>query len=71
VSAPTSAVACGVLLHPAGHTLSPVLHRAAYRALGLTAEYAVFDVPAERLVAALSELRTRGIRQLSVSLPHK
>jgi shikimate dehydrogenase len=62
---------CGILLHPAGHTLSPVLHAAAYRELGLAARYEVFDVPPERLTAAWRELRQRGLRQLSVSLPHK
>ena len=71
MSAPEADVLCGVLLHPAGHTLSPVLHGEAYRELGLRARYEVFDVPAERLAASLAELRARGVRQLSVSLPHK
>ena len=62
---------CAVMLHPAGHTLSPVLHEAAYRELGLDAEYAVWDVPAEGLGAALERMRSEGLRQLSVSLPHK
>lgn len=62
---------CGVVLHPAGHTLSPVLHEAAYAELGLDAHYAVFDVPAGGLSQLIDELRGRGLRQLSVSLPHK
>lgn len=62
---------CGIVLHPAGHTLSPVLHEAAYRALGLDARYEVFDVQPERLAAKLDELWKAGARQLSVSLPHK
>jgi shikimate dehydrogenase len=60
---------CGIVLHPAGHTLSPVLHRTAYASLGLDAEFAVYDVPADRLAATLRELR--GLTQLCVSLPHK
>lgn len=64
-------ILCGVVLHPAGHTLSPVLHEAAYAALGLDAHYAVFDVPAGGLPQLIDELRGRGLRQLSVSLPHK
>ncbi len=36
---------CGIALHPAGHTLSPVLHRAAYQELGIDAHYHAFDVP--------------------------
>ena len=62
---------CGILLHPAGHTLSPVIHATAYRVLGLAARYEVFDVPAEGLEAAWRSLVARGFRQLSVSIPHK
>ena len=40
---------CGIILHPAGHTLSPVLHRAAYASLGIDAVYVPFDVSPERL----------------------
>jgi shikimate dehydrogenase len=62
---------CGIVLHPAGHTLSPVLHAEAYRALGLDARFEVFDVPPGGLEAALAALRARGLTQLCVSLPHK
>jgi len=62
---------CGIVLHPAGHTLSPVIHEAAYRALGLDAAFRVFDVPAARLAQVVRELRTSGLTQLCVSLPHK
>lgn len=62
---------CGIVLHPAGHTLSPVIHEAAYRALGLDAEFRVFDVTAARLAETVRELREAGLTQLCVSLPHK
>ncbi len=62
---------CGIILHPAGHTLSPVLHRAAYAALNLHAVYLAFDVAPYALESALAGMRGLGIRQLSVSLPHK
>ncbi len=62
---------CGVLLHPAGHTLSPPMHRAAYAELGLDAVYLPFDVPPRDLPAALAGVRALRFRQLSVSLPHK
>ncbi len=62
---------CGIVLHPAGHTLSPLLHRTAYRALGIDAVYLAFDVPPARLRDALAGMRGLGIRQLSVSIPHK
>ena len=62
---------CGIVLHPAGHTLSPVLHGAAYAALGLNAVYRTFDVAPHGLEGAVAEMRALGMRQLSVSLPHK
>jgi shikimate dehydrogenase len=62
---------CGIVLHPAGHTLSPVLHETAYRELGLDASFEVLDVPVGELEAALERARDHGMRQLAVSLPHK
>lgn len=64
-------IECGVVLHPAGHTRSPAMHNAAYAALGLDAVYRAWDVPPERLTAAVADFRARGVRQLSVSIPHK
>ena len=62
---------CGIVLHPAQHTLSPVLHSEAYRELGLDAVYLAFDVEPERIADAVAGMRALGLRQLSVSLPHK
>ena len=62
---------CGIVLHPAGHTRSPAMHRAAYRALGLAADYTAHDVPPEALADAVARLRAESVRQLAVSLPHK
>ena len=67
----SKAVLCGIVLHPAGHTRSPAMHEAAYRALGIDARYHAFDVPPERLADAIRGARALGIRQLAVSLPHK
>ena len=66
-----AAIECGIVLHPAGHTRSPVMHEAAYRALGIEASYRAYDVPPDRLAIAVAEFRARGVRQLSVSIPHK
>jgi shikimate dehydrogenase len=48
-----------VLGHPIAHSLSPVLHRAAYRFLGLTGwEYDLLDVAEEDLPSVVERLRT-------------
>lgn len=62
---------CGIVLHPAGHTLSPVIHEAAYAALALDARFTVFDVPSARLADLVREMRGTHLTQLCVSLPHK
>ena len=62
---------CGIVLHPAGHTRSPAMHNAAYAALGLDAAYLAFDVAPDALADALAGVRALGVRQLSISIPHK
>ena len=57
--------------HPVGHSLSPVLHNAAFSALGLDWAYVAFDVPAGSVGAALDGMRALGIEGLSVTTPHK
>ncbi len=62
---------CGIVLHPAGHTRSPRMHNAAFRALGIDAAYLAFDVPPDALGDAISGVRALGLRQIAVSIPHK
>lgn len=56
---------------PVRHSLSPVLHNAAFAALGLDWAYVAFDVPAGSAGAALEGMRALGISGLSVTTPHK
>jgi len=62
---------CGIVLHPAGHTRSPAMHNAAFRALGIDAVYLAFDVPPAALAPAIAGARALRVRQLAVSVPHK
>lgn len=57
---------------PVGHSLSPVLHRTAYAALGITdAEYSRHEVPAGDLEVFLTEGPGRELSGLSVTMPGK
>ncbi|MEP7763975.1 shikimate dehydrogenase [Sanguibacter sp. 25GB23B1] len=60
-----------VLGHPIAHSLSPVLHRAAYEALGLTGwHYEARDVPQDALDTFLAETDTTWAG-LSLTMPLK
>ncbi|MCU0578181.1 MAG: shikimate dehydrogenase [Desulfobacterota bacterium] len=59
----------GVIGHPLGHTLSPVLHNAAFRALALNAVYLAFETL--NLPEALAGMKALNLRGLSVTIPHK
>ena len=60
-----------MLGHPVAHSLSPVLHRAAYAALGLNGwEYGQRDVDADELAGVLGEL-DESWAGLSLTMPLK
>ena len=61
----------GLLGHPVAHSLSPVMHAASFRALGLEADYRCFDVPPERLSEQILRCRDEGFLGLNVTVPHK
>ena len=61
----------GVLGHPAGHSLSPAMQNAAFKAALLDAEYGIYDVAPDRLTDFLSSLSKKGISGLNVTIPHK
>lgn len=61
---------CAVLGDPIAHSLSPVLHRAGYAALGLDWEYDAIRVPAGGLLAFLGTVDA-SMRGLSLTMPLK
>ena len=61
----------GVIGDPVDHSLSPVLHNAAFAALGVDWAYVAFPVPAGRGQEAVAAMADLGIRGLSVTMPHK
>jgi shikimate dehydrogenase len=56
---------------PVAHSLSPVIHQAAFDAAGVDWRYVAFDVPAGRADEALAAMRALRIAGLSVTTPHK
>src|SRR4030042_289622 len=64
-------VICGVIGDPIEHTMSPVMHNAAFRELGLDYVYVPFRVRREQLDRAIEGMRALNIRGLNVTIPHK
>lgn len=61
---------CGVIGNPVGHSLSPAIHNAAFRKLGLNYVYLAWQV--ETIGDAIKGLRALGnFRGASVTIPHK
>jgi shikimate dehydrogenase len=61
----------GVVGHPVGHSLSPAMHNAAYREVGIDAAYVPLAVAPERLAEALRGAHALGFQGLNVTVPHK
>jgi len=59
----------GILGNPVGHSMSPRMHNAAFRFLGIDAIYIPFEV--EDLQGALSGMKALGIKGASVTIPFK
>ena len=69
---PTAATRlAGVLGHPIKHSLSPVLHNAAFAEVGLDWAYVAFDVLDGACPVAVAGIRALGVQGLSVTMPHK
>jgi len=62
---------CGVIGDPIEHTMSPVMHNAAFKELGLDYLYVPLRVKREELGKAVESVRALNIRGLNVTLPHK
>lgn len=60
-----------VIGHPIAHSLSPTMHGAALRALGLDATYGARDVAPRDLAGFTSELRSGAVHGANVTIPHK
>jgi shikimate dehydrogenase len=61
----------GIVGWPVEHSLSPVIHNAAFAAAGLDWIYVPLPVPPDRLGPALAGLAALGIDGVNVTMPHK
>jgi shikimate dehydrogenase len=62
---------CAIIGDPVEHSLSPVMHNAAFKELGLNLVYVAFTVTRNELKEAISSARSLGLRGLNVTMPHK
>lgn len=61
----------GLLGHPVGHSMSPLMHNDAFKQLGMNGYYHAFDVPEDKLKEAVDALRLFNISGFNVTIPHK
>ncbi|GBE06155.1 shikimate dehydrogenase [bacterium BMS3Abin10] len=61
----------GIFGHPVGHTLSPAMHNAAFRSLGLNMCYIAFDVLPKDLPDAVKAVKSLNLLGVNITVPHK
>lgn len=62
---------CGLIGDPVEHTMSPIMHNAAFNQMGLDYLYLPFRVKKEDLGKAIDGMRGLNIRGLNITIPHK
>ena len=61
----------GLVGHPVRHSLSPAMQNAAFEALGIDAEYKLFDVPPSGLAEFFRGIPDNPISGINITIPHK
>lgn len=64
---------CLIIGDPVNHSLSPIMHNAAYEEVGLEEQfvYLASSVPVTKMKSVIKSVRTLGIRGLTCTVPHK
>ena len=60
-----------ILGHPVEHTMSPLIHNAAFQDLGLDLAYVAFDVLPNQLKTAFKAMRILDFKGANITIPHK
>lgn len=68
---PTPVHSCILIGHPIGHSLSPIIHNAAYAALGMDWHYGLMDVLEHDLDAVLAGIDGQRVVGANVTIPYK
>jgi shikimate dehydrogenase len=61
----------GLIGDPVAHSLSPVMHNAAFAALGIDATYELWPTPLAELADRVASLRGGNVLGANVTVPHK
>lgn len=61
----------GLFGYPVKHSLSPAMHNAAFKSLGINAIYMAFEIKPKELKSAIFSAQYMGVRGLNVTIPHK
>ena len=61
----------GLIGYPLGHSLSPHMHNAALKELGLEGNYILLETPPEKLEEKVNSLKEEGFNGFNVTIPHK
>jgi shikimate dehydrogenase len=61
----------GLLGHPVGHSMSPLIHNDAFSKLAIEARYHAFDVSPDNVKQAIEGIRALNIAGCNVTVPHK
>ena len=62
---------CALIGDPVEHSMSPAMHNAAFKKLGLDYAYVPFRVKPPELAQAVAGLRALNVRGFNVTIPHK
>ncbi len=62
---------CGIIGDPIEHTMSPVMHNAAFEDKGVDYVYLAFRVKKEELGKAIEGMRALNMKGLNITIPHK
>ncbi len=68
---PGKTALCGIIGDPIEHSLSPAMHNAAFRKMGMDYLYLPFKVSKEELGSFVAGIRVLKVRGLNVTIPHK